>query len=1693
MDRPGKKGDTISSTSASRDTENEQREVKESGKGMGNGGGGPEGGQTSSEASGATKSETDSGNTRPKLRARLASDGASLLNTLLGRKGRDAATSERSTVPTPSNSNPDVVEFLPISTTPPSATTPLAPSLPGWLSRRKRAATTSQASASSRLYNESLSQVSPTGSTDVLPTIIRSPSPGSSTEDLNDASHRAAAIIMQLDSYRYGSNPHLKRRATSESIMGLAEKTSALSVQQKFGRRSSRQLINRDLESGDPIEAAEQKSIDLAWNKGQEFGTAMAPRDLAEALVETPDESDIREFLQPEETPTTALPTLDAESSSTSYLDRDFVQAAVRDLCSRSGALPEVSEEGSARNSQWTAPRVSTLSLKSQSEFSGRESQISARRRPVSMVVGRTVDVERFQQIGEGSASTAASDNMLGRISHLSGKRSVNSSGNRDRTPAGGEKIPPGDVNAQSASSLPLGSAAGRSQDVSLDLESQTGSAGPVEASRKGSAAKRSGQRYNRSRTSLAYSTNQSLGGEEAPVAAGGEGIGLGADSERMAAGETLKRVATDKRGVITSKPAGGIARGRKSRLRTIMTDSHYHFEKPPIQETVKTPVPTFWESFMHPLEESPSTGWTMLFPPSMEDLFQTYLYYLLIAQKERTVLWALVFAWTAITIATFLAKDGKIAKAIQFGNFATGCVILVVTLCSYLPNWRPFWRKGIGVVTFVLGASCLNNSYHVASGGFFAPVGNGFPLGTVSMNLLVNIIIISAVSPLHFLMVIPSTFVIVVGQICIDASILFHHSDIPGQQIVANAMMYFLVFFVGGYFRYMSELHIRRAFVKYCIVYKNRRRLYAAREQSEYLLSMILPAKIIDALRRFNVKGPEKFRTTTHDTFTELRGVTIDESLVVLLFLERRFTEFSAAVSADRLVSILSELFSGFDAIATELNLEKIKTIGDCIQIAGGVPEQVETEEEVSDNACRVCAMSIRMLSSLGAVNAKIGRNLKLRIGVHTGSVIGGVTGLWKFKYDIWSEDVDIASIMEQTGRPNIPHVTADTHALICHKFTTEPAGDVTTSSNVIKTFDIVVSNGSSPTPPTLTISTPSPPKPFLPPKSTADAHPPLGLSQSHLCININGDGPDAIMAGPAPGTKKSEPMDPWLKGRSQVRAQRKKISDTHKKFQKEIRTWTRTFRDPNKEADYRDDYMRSWPGTLTVASCVVCIGYFTLLGAHAIAAAPSFAAGTFAIEIGIGLVLIVLIIFTYRLNRNYRERVIAIVDKGDRPKSALWVASSDSFPPGGAANRDGSGKKRADAHQDWWAWYRPNTFAICTLIIAFVGTAVQHINLVPSRFSYYAASHACVVQLHMMYHGTKIVLMNSCLFIFGTLFLWDQIGTGLYWLFQDPSPLPFTIVHIYATAVALYAVIIVVALWTNFAVDEVSRLNFYMKREDEAGYSELKGTQAAAERLLLNILPLSVVQRLKDNPKLNIADARPETSLRGWLNLFFPPVFSTPVLSFAGNTGHSLIDTIITLNDLICDIDALAESRNVEKIKTIGTKYMAMAEPTSDVSDYHLSRICDFSLDLMELMKEFNVRTGESFSLKMGIHVGPAVSGLIGTKTFTFDVWGDTVNVASRMESTGRDNSIQVTADVQKRLKATYAFESRGKVYVKGKGDMETYFLLASLEDENELYREDFPGGEGNVRWDEKWPERFQSMQLDMGAVADDGQRKQ
>ena len=232
-------------------------------------------------------------------------------------------------------------------------------------------------------------------------------------------------------------------------------------------------------------------------------------------------------------------------------------------------------------------------------------------------------------------------------------------------------------------------------------------------------------------------------------------------------------------------------------------------------------------------------------------------------------------------------------------------------------------------------------------------------------------------------------------------------------------------------------------------------------------------------------------------------------------------------------------------------------------------------------------------------------------------------------------------------------------------------------------------------------------------------------------------------------------------------------------------------------------------------------------------------------------------------------------------------------------------------------------------------------------------------------------------------------------------------------------------------FLYERLQRSEFNARREIELAYQKLEAEREKTERLLLNILPQPIAERLKQEEH-TIADQFPEAT-----------VLFADVVGFTELSARiSAAELVVLLNKLFSMFDELAEKHGVEKIKTIGDAYMVVAGLPTPRSD-HAQAIANLALDMQEAMSHFSVDQNQSFSIRIGINTGPVVAGVIGLKRFIYDLWGDTVNIASRMESQGLAGVIQVSEATYDCLKEEYLFQKRGVIQVKGKGEMTTYFL--------------------------------------------------
>lgn len=220
-------------------------------------------------------------------------------------------------------------------------------------------------------------------------------------------------------------------------------------------------------------------------------------------------------------------------------------------------------------------------------------------------------------------------------------------------------------------------------------------------------------------------------------------------------------------------------------------------------------------------------------------------------------------------------------------------------------------------------------------------------------------------------------------------------------------------------------------------------------------------------------------------------------------------------------------------------------------------------------------------------------------------------------------------------------------------------------------------------------------------------------------------------------------------------------------------------------------------------------------------------------------------------------------------------------------------------------------------------------------------------------------------------------------------------------------------------------------MRMLDEKN-QQLEVEQAKSDRLLLNIMPKSIADRLKNNES-RIADSYDSVTI-----MFADLVDFTHI-----SAGMPAAELVELLNQVFSRFDHLAEKYGLEKIKTIGDAYMVVGGAPNWRED-HAEAMANMAIEMLQVLAEVSDLTGKTLKMRIGINSGPVIAGVIGNSKFSYDLWGDTVNMASRMEHYGIANVIQVTEPTYLLLKHRFNFESRGFINIKGKGEVEAFILL-------------------------------------------------
>lgn len=342
-----------------------------------------------------------------------------------------------------------------------------------------------------------------------------------------------------------------------------------------------------------------------------------------------------------------------------------------------------------------------------------------------------------------------------------------------------------------------------------------------------------------------------------------------------------------------------------------------------------------------------------------------------------------------------------------------------------------------------------------------------------------------------------------------------------------------------------------------------------------------------------------------------------------------------------------------------------------------------------------------------------------------------------------------------------------------------------------------------------------------------------------------------------------------------------------------------------------------------------------------------------------------------------------------------------------------------------------------------------------VPAFVIGFFLSFSTVVRKKLQVMVATIIFVAGLGIVFITL-IYDETMSDLYlagtllplfwaFLFSGLRIVAATIVT--ASLVAAYEVMIL--FFSNYSTSAFISYNFYLfsctligmlggynierhYRLDYINNRIINSKRRENEKLLLNILPQAIADELKRKPG-TIANRFDK------ITILFADIVDFTLMS----SRRSAVEIVEILNEVFSLFDNITERYGLEKIKTIGDSYM-VAGGLKHTNHDAVVDVAEFALCIQDELQKYNERTQSNIKLRIGIHTGPAVAGVIGVKKFIYDIWGDSVNIASRMESTGLPGEIQVSDATYQLLKNSFIFRDRGMIAIKGKGDMRAYILL-------------------------------------------------
>ncbi|KAG9259963.1 adenylate cyclase type 4-like [Astyanax mexicanus] len=885
--------------------------------------------------------------------------------------------------------------------------------------------------------------------------------------------------------------------------------------------------------------------------------------------------------------------------------------------------------------------------------------------------------------------------------------------------------------------------------------------------------------------------------------------------------------------------------------------------------------------------------------------------------------------------------------------------------------------------------------------------------------------------------------------------------------QLVANTVLLVCVNCVGFFHLWLTE-HGRRKSTKSreTFGYNRSKRAKQKRDQ-EHLLLSVLPRYIAMELKGEVVKRLSEVTGTDNTPNFHSLYIKQHRDVSILYADIVGFTSLASTCTPEELVAVLNKLFGKFDDIAKENKCLRIKILGDCYYCVSGLPDPS------ADHACNCVQMGLDMCTAINKLREATGVDISMRVGVHSGNVLCGVIGSLKWQYDVWSNDVTLANRMESGGLPGRVHITEETYKHLRGTFKVEEGNGASRDSALQgrRTFLVI-------DPLNITEHKTKELK-----SGSGREKGRASVRMSQYMLNWHSVKPfselnqpeDPIAAAPTQtnNTIQSQLVlesEPHLENRPRQGSQYGSTQtleplDVAGPKTKKLNWLTLLFNDVNVEKQYR---LREVHGIHQSVACLalIFIAVFVvqmLTSQKNLALAVSYGA-TFPVQ------LLILLVVSTEFLKKWNSKMpgpvqwVSLVSQGVATRAALrlllvftcllitllMAILNIVFIPGdNCLNISANSTSNSTI----------NSTSNSTTNSTANSTTLENLNLYTVPYYLYCCLLAMlgVVVFVRVNFVVKFFLLTLAVVVYLALFLEvysirsDCLVLQLYPNYSRPGVLKEPKVMAGIWLIIFYLVSLILA-----RQDELRcRVEFLLEKCFQKERDEMETTESVNRLLLQNLLPLHVTNFFigKDIPNQDLYSQSCKS-----VCVMFASVPEFKDFYCESNVNGDGLECLRFLNEIITDFDEVLNKPKfniIEKIKTIGTTYMAAAGLTnpntgverkdSEACEIHVRCMVDFAIALMGRLDYINQHAFNNFKLRIGINHGPVIAGVIGAHKPQYDIWGNAVNVASRMDSTGVLDKIQVTEETAQVAESVgFNVTKRGVVTVKGKGELITYFIV-------------------------------------------------